>query len=315
MLKWLAVMACLFASSAVSIGHGESAPGGARKRRIRTMAAAAGVFAVALLAGWWVLAPVAPRETAEVEVFEGVWYECLRLTPDSQGGGLVHIVRVDLTAAGVEPWVTPLDPVAVSQGFEYRLTTTQQTADRYQLAVAVNGAFFAPDSRWIALPGDMAVGTTAAVSDGQFSRVSPYAELIWFDAQGRIQPRTRRPPWPAEAGGARWGIASQGGLITDGRINSHATLEPDRRTIIGLDPRRQVMWITAFERASLRRAAELLLERGAVDAAALDGGDSTQFVMGRDAAGGVPVGTLLTSYRPVATHFGIRARPLGGQSR
>src|SRR5262245_66292880 len=58
-----------------------------------------------------------------VKIFGGVTYGCERLAVTPEGGGLVHWVRVDLTAPGLELYVTALVPAAVARGWEYRLWT------------------------------------------------------------------------------------------------------------------------------------------------------------------------------------------------
>ena len=63
-----------------------------------------------------------------------------RLEVDEQGIGLVHWVRLDLTAPGIELCVTPLDPQAVERGWRYRLQRTAAVVTQEQLAVAINAA-------------------------------------------------------------------------------------------------------------------------------------------------------------------------------
>jgi hypothetical protein len=53
---------------------------------------------------------------------------------------------------------------------------------------------------------------------------------------------------------------------------------------------------------------EELAALGARDGMLLDGGGSTAMVLG-EGARGVRPGTVLGGLRPVATHFGVRARP------
>jgi hypothetical protein len=50
-----------------------------------------------------------------------------------------------------------------------------------------------------------------------------------------------------------------------------------------------------------------MAELGAIDGMLLDGGDSTSMALG-DKALGVRPGGLLSGWRPVATHFGVRAK-------
>ena len=79
------------------------------------------VSLVALALGLGALVPAvffwnARGPQAATEIFAGVVYGCERLAPTDEGSGLLHWVRIDLTAPGIELYVTPLDPVAVSAG-------------------------------------------------------------------------------------------------------------------------------------------------------------------------------------------------------
>jgi len=55
-------------------------------------------------------------------------------------------VSINLATPGIELYVTPLDPVAVAQGWQYRLRRVADVVDKEKLAVAVNGTFFESDS-------------------------------------------------------------------------------------------------------------------------------------------------------------------------
>lgn len=76
--------------------------------------------------------------------------------------------------------------------------------------------------------------------------------------------------------------------------------------LAGIDPRRRLLFLAAFDNASVARAARLLAAHGAVDAISLDGGGSACMVLGKGAKGPGPT-TLLWPTRAVATHFGVRA--------
>ena len=51
------------------------------------------------------------------EIFKGVTYGCKQLQPSEEASGVVHWVRVDMSAVGITPYVTGKDPTAVSQGW------------------------------------------------------------------------------------------------------------------------------------------------------------------------------------------------------
>ena len=63
------------------------------------------------------------------EIFKGITYGCERLEPSEEGSGFIHWVRVDLSAPGIELYVTPKDPTAVSQGWEYHLRRIGDVVD------------------------------------------------------------------------------------------------------------------------------------------------------------------------------------------
>src|SRR5947209_6258333 len=80
------------------------------------------ILAAALLAvlSWWRRRGPAPPTL----IFTGITYGCDRVESSDQGSGLVHWVRVDLTAPGIELYVTPLDPAAQKEGWQFRLRRT-----------------------------------------------------------------------------------------------------------------------------------------------------------------------------------------------
>src|SRR5262249_29979966 len=82
------------------------------------------------------------------EIFEGITYGCKRLDTTEEGNGLVHWMSINLATPDIELYVTPLDPVAVAQGWQYRLRRVGDVVDEEKLEVAVNGTLFESHSRW-----------------------------------------------------------------------------------------------------------------------------------------------------------------------
>ena len=77
-------------------------------------------FALALFASadcaYWERCTPQPRA-----IFSGITYGCELLERTEEGHGVLHWVRVELRAPGIELYVTPLDPSALEGGFQYRL--------------------------------------------------------------------------------------------------------------------------------------------------------------------------------------------------
>src|SRR5947207_793257 len=117
------------------------------------LAVALMAFAGADSATWERCAPQ-PRD-----IFLGVAYGCERLERTEQGHGILHWVRVELEAPGIELYVTPLDPSALAQGSQYRLRWIDDLVKDERLAVAINGTLFTSKPSWRPrLPADFANG-------------------------------------------------------------------------------------------------------------------------------------------------------------
>jgi hypothetical protein len=281
------------------------------KRRRFLLVSLALLFAAILVAAlgfyWWNLRdPV-----LATEIYQGVTYGCERLVADEQGSGLMHWVRVDLTAPGIELYVTPLDPQAVERGWQYRLQHTATVLNNEHLAVAVNATYFSSDSGWVRRTGDFARSDVATIANYIVSHVPEHTYLLCFDEH--LVPSMERawPPKDSVPRRFRWGLGGQGGpMLGQGKIYEGTSRKPtDARTAVGVDCEKRLLFLAAFENASERRALEKLAQLGAVDGMLLDGGNSTSMVLGGKSHGVRP-GVLIGDWRPVATHLGVRAREL-----
>ena len=267
------------------------------------------VFAITLL----VSADSAYREQCTSQprtIFAGVSYGCETLQRTEEGSGVLHWLRVDLAAPGIELYVTPLDPSAVESGFQYRLRLIDDVRRREGLAVIINGSLFTSTPNWRPrLPGDFANGVETVVSDHVTSHAWEHTYLLWFDDHLNAHLRPSKPPKPEELRAAKWAIGGQAVWLQDGRVWSGSERKPDSRTAIGIDPQRKLLFLAVAEWASPRLVLEQLARLGARNGMLLDGGASSALAIGEDARG-VTGGTLFGGWRPVATFFGIRARRL-----
>jgi hypothetical protein len=266
-------------------------------------------LAVALLAftgadqAYWERCAPEPRE-----IFSGVTYGCERLARTDQGRGVLHWVRVNLGAPAIELYVTPLDPFALAQGWQYRLRRIEDVVRDERLAVAINGTLFTAP-HWWRLPGELARGVETVVSDHVVSHLWEHTYLLWFDDDLKAHLRPSKPPNPAELRLAKWGIGGQGVGLHDGKVWSGSDRQPDSRTAIGIDADRKLLFLAVAEWASPDLVLERLARLGARDAMLLDGGGSSAMAIG-EGARGIAGGRLFGGSRPVATFFGVRARRL-----
>jgi len=179
----------------------EQATGGkVTRRKILLVVLAVAVIVAAPL--WW-----NRRQPAEpVEIFEGITYRCERIDSQSEGAGLVHWVRADLAAPGIELYVTPLDPQSVAQGWQYRLERTEKAVHEEKLAVGINGTMFTSNSGWLRTAGDMARSLETTVADHHVSHIWEHTYLLWFDDNLAPHLESSKPPSDSVLDKARWGI-------------------------------------------------------------------------------------------------------------
>ena len=245
---------------------------------------------------------------AEVEVAPGVRYTSFVLNDRGYPGtGRAHIARIDLTAPGVELFITPPDARTDHTAW-YRLRYPWQVAWQHDLDVVVNGALFRPPrlGYW---PFAWAQGHHTTVSHSTASHINPQSYLLWL-TNDRVPHLTDTRPVPQDVlDRAAWGM---GGLVRELR---NGTVHPrtqrsgtiDNYTMVAACAKTQQLWLAAFQDVALGTAAQILADQGATDGLILDGGGSTAFYMSH-AAQGAPGGLHLGGGRPVATHIGVRVR-------
>jgi hypothetical protein len=243
------------------------------------------------------------------EIFQGVVHGCEHLSQTAEGSGFVHWVRIDLSAPGIELYVTPLDAAAVAHGRQYRLRPVKEVLEREHLAVAINATLFTSDSNpLILMPGDFASSVETVVSDHVVSHVWEHNYLLWFDDRMAPHLRPSKPPAAADLAAAKWGIGGQGVWLRDGQVWPGSDRQADSRTAVAIDGPHKLLYLAIGEYISPRRLLQELADLGAKDGMLLDGGGSSSMAIG-DAARGIAPGRY-GGWRPVATQFGVRALPV-----
>ena len=117
-------------------------------------------------------------------IFEGVVFGCALVEPSEEGSGSLYWARIDLSAPGIELYVTPLDPHALAEGWQYRLRRVGDVVAGEGLAIAINGSLFRSTPRWRPrLPGDFAKGVETTVANHIVSHLWEHTYLLWFDDQ------------------------------------------------------------------------------------------------------------------------------------
>jgi len=243
------------------------------------------------------------------EIFQGVTYGCRELNPTEEGSGAIHWVRIDLTAPGIELYVTPLDAAAIAEGWQYRLRRVKDVLNQQRLAVAINGTLFTSDSNWLMrMSGDFARGGETVVADHVVSHVWEHTYLLWFDDALEPQLQRTKPPVPAALAAAKWGIGGQAVWLWDGQVWPGSDRTPDSRTAVAIDRPHRLLYLAIGQYISPRLMLKILADLGARDGMLLDGGGSSSMAIS-EAAKGAAAGRH-GGWRAVATQFGVKALPL-----
>jgi hypothetical protein len=243
-----------------------------------------------------------PRSRPRTEIYQGVFYRSFFAEQ-----GMVHLIEVDLAHPGVQLYVTPLDPVAVANGFQYRLDYVRNVARSEGLSVAVNGPLFSSDSFLIPMVGDFAASFDTTVSDYRVSHLNPLDFMFCFDEHLKPHVETTRPTSAEVLQKTKWGIGGRG--LEDGSKRPVVEEERDNRSLLGVDTESRRLWIGVFESSTETTAVRELIRAGAKHVLLLDGGDSTSLYLG-EWTKDVPAGLRFGGQRPVATVIGVKADPI-----
>jgi hypothetical protein len=269
--------------------------------------AVATIVAVGMLLGGALTFSDHPCGRPASEIFRGVTYRCEHLTMTQEGSGLLHLVRVDLTAPAIELYVTPLELSAVAKGWQYRLRTIRDVLNKERLAVAINATYFSSESwGWLRLRGDFARSLQTVVANHVVSHLWERTLLLSFDDQLLPSFGVSRPPTPFELANARWGIGVWGVGLLEGVVSENDR-KPDSRTAVAIDREHRLLFLAVGENISPRLILQKLADFGAKDGALLDGGISSAVAIGRNSSG-VRSGILHGGWTPVATYFGVKAQ-------
>lgn len=282
---------------------------------------------IALLSGW---ALAGPREQpssasggqAVVPLTPAIQYSTSSRTEPRPLQ--MHVLRVDLQAAGFELAATVGDDPDGDGPAEAQLTSPRMLARRAGFVAAVN------TNPWVMVPETLHGQRTPyvagagcdisgwAVCDGQH-RSGPDAGhwAFWLDdlQRARLDDQPKPPV-------ARQAVAGFGGLIRRGQILPAASAVLHPRTALGLDA--DGRWLTLAvvdgrqkgysEGLSERELAQYMAELGCCDALNLDGGGSSSMLL-EDASGELQIKNRPSDAagpRPVPVLLGVRRKPLAG---
>src|SRR5262245_16482485 len=215
-----------------------------RRTWLRFLVLTALILLGGLALGQRLLSPRCEQPGSSKQIFEGIVFSCDVVAASEEGSGPLYWARIDLTAPGIDLYVTPLDPVALAEGWQYRLRQVGNVVREEHLAIAVNGSLFTSTPRWRPrLPGDFAAGVETTVANHVVSHVWEHTYLLWFDDLLAPTLRASKPPSSRELTAAKWAIGGQGVHLRDGQVWTGAGREPDSRTAVGINQIRSALYL------------------------------------------------------------------------
>jgi hypothetical protein len=261
---------------------------------------------------YWILRPGLMDRT---EIFRGVFLTVDSIQKEADGSGRVMIVEVHWDTPGIRfanrSFDFELDP-SNPESPHYRLAYADWALMRERASVLINTTIFLPDSRASIFPGMPVRSNETLVVQGSVSHIHEHSYLLYWDKEGDVHLEQSKPPSPESLEAAVTGIGLQGIPVFDGRARLNAIDHKDEsfpRTFIGVDPRRKILFLMAFEEATAYAMIERAVEAGVVHGGMLDSGNSTNLLIGRG-ADGIHPHTGIRSWRPLGGYLTIHAKPL-----
>jgi len=281
------------------------------------------VLVLALYLFWYFNRPL-PEPVSNQPVFEGVTYTRV---VEANKPLVYHVIRIDLTAAGIAFLTTPADAI---DGFDYGARTTSQFLHEFGVQIAINGDFFDPWWSYTLFDyyphvGDGVNARGIAVANGE-TVTAGYAPQESFSTLYITS--DNQAAFTVPDGEIQTAISGHTMLVVAGQYHlpseRNTYLESRHpRTAIALDARGTTLLLfmvdgrqPSYSRGvSMPEFAALIIEHGGYNALNLDGGGSSTLVIEGTNGQPLQLGSAIHTripyrQRPIANHFGVYANPV-----
>jgi len=272
-----------------------------------------------LIGGYWLWGKIRPQPKDSTKtLFEGITYT--REVRSSPRPIVIHVVKVDLRAGGIDILVTPRDSKAEQP---LKAKTTGAFLDKTNVQVAINGDSFTPWYSHTILDyyphsGDPVSPTGFAASAG-----SIYSQGSGEEPSLYISP-TNQARFNTQIGKTYNAVSGNIMLVKAGKVVSGLESDPTPRSAIALSKSERELILVVVdgrqpgysEGVTLQELAGIIIHYGGYNAMNLDGGGSSTLVMegilGRPVVLNSPINNGIPGrQRAVANHLGIYAHKVG----
>lgn len=259
-----------------------------------------------------------PRISETRSLFGGITYERQALA--NPRPVMAHIVTIDLTTRGIQPFVTPGMIATTPQGLETIARTVTEFVDEFDLQVAINANFFNPFREETPLDfyphsGDSVNNLGQATSNGKtYSAAQEDWSTICF-SQNRVQ-IVESGICPA---GTQQAVAGNDLLVKAGQPvppPPHEAVhdKPYPRTAVAIDKSAKKLWLVVIdgkqfqysEGLTIVELSDFMTKLGVETALNLDGGGSVTLAV-QTPNGAKPLNA------PIQSRIPMRERPVAAQ--
>lgn len=274
---------------------------------------------------WYFNRPL-PQEVKDQPLFHGVTFT--REVHRQPFPLILHVVKVNLNADGIELLVTPADDR--TDPYPYSARTTSAFLQEFDVQLAVNGDFFDPwrdNGFWDTYPhtGDgvntrgLTIARGEIITEG-YTPPSAYRTLyITRDNRASFE-RPQDSVYNAISG---YIMAVENGEVVVKQGNDAYLEQRHPRTAVALDQTGETLMLFVVdgrqpnysEGATLLELGNIILGYGGYNALVLDGGGSTTLVIEDEQGNPIQLNSSIHNRipareRPIPNHLGIFARPL-----
>ncbi len=261
-----------------------------------------------------------PLVSTQKDLFKGITYT--RKVNSKPRPFITHIIKINLTTAGIKPFVTPPKPGKNSQTNLAR--TTSSFAKEYNLQLAVNGSFFFPFHErvpWDYYPKerqDVHVLGQSTTENITYGSLNSRRKALCF-AENNLAQIVTEQKCPK---GTVQGIGGMGILVLDNQSQVKSNTPSYARNLVATNKKGDVLWLVLVdgkqpfysEGVTLKELADIAVNLGADRALNLDGGGSTTLVINDGSKTKIinaPIHSKIPmNERPVANHLGFYAELL-----
>lgn len=227
-------------------------------------------------------AKLMPRTEVTPGIFLTV--EDLSDVPDSEGR--VICVEVHWDTPGVSFELRPLEQAPDGAWNQQTLIPHEWPMIEHGYVAMLNTARMHPSAWHYNYPFKRVTHVEPIIERGRLSHFWEHAYMLWWDKDLNAHFHRQKPITSTVIENAYWGIGIQAGHVTDGK-SVYTAMDPNLEqplsiSFIGIDPKRKILWLIAFEHTTEKFMADYAVSKGVIHGGRVDSRNGTHLLLGRE---------------------------------